>query len=184
MRVAGLSLAGTVLAGLVLNQAGGLTPLSWEIALAVAVTACAGVVLAVRKRGARPEQAKPVRNNGFHLSPLAGAFLLIAVALAGGAVWLANASANWQRSPGFAQLWLVPGKRATATLAVRDGYPGRLVFRLALRGVSETAITWDLKLADGETWQQTVTVPPGGKLAATLTTPDRVLPHWVLTVAT
>jgi hypothetical protein len=35
--------------------------------------------------------------------------------------------------------------------------------------------TWDLTLAYGESWQRTVTQPAGGKLAATLTAPDRVL---------
>jgi hypothetical protein len=35
--------------------------------------------------------------------------------------------------------------------------------------------TWDLTLAYGESCQRTATQPAGGKLAATLTAPDRVL---------
>jgi hypothetical protein len=171
----GLALAGTVLAGLALNLAGGLTRLSWEITLAVAVLACAGAGLAMRRRRAGLWSAASVRTDGLRVSPLTGGFLLLAAALAGGAVWLAVASANWQRSPGFAQLWLVPAKGSNATLGVRDDYPGRQAFRLTLRSGARTVTTWDLALAYGETWQRTVTGPAGGKLAATLTAPDRVL---------
>jgi hypothetical protein len=185
MWAVGLTLAGTVLAGLVLNVAGGLTRLSWAIALTVAVLACAGVLLAIRKRGARREPGnggrRESRDGGLPVSPLTGGFLLLAALLAGGAVWLAAASANGQRSPGFAQLWLVPTKGASMTLGVRDNYPGRQALRLTLRGGGNTVATWDLRLAEGETWQRTVSVPaprpllPAGKLTATLTTPDRVL---------
>lgn len=186
MWTVGLTLAGTVLAGLLLNVTGGLTRLSWAVTLTVAVLASAGVVLAVRKRGARREPRnsgrREPRSSGLRVSPLTGGFLLLTALLAGGAVWLAAASANWQRSPGFAQLWLVPAKGASETLGVRDNYPGRQAFHLTLRDGSRRVASWDLKLAQGETWQRTVTAQlggnlPGSKLAATLTTPDRVL--WV-----
>jgi hypothetical protein len=175
MWAVGLALAGTVLAGLALNLAGGLTRLSWAITLAIAVLAFAGAGLAIRKRCARPGSAASVRTNGFGLSPLTGGFLLLAAALAGCAVWLAVAGASWQRSPGFAQLWLVPAKGSHATLGVRDDYPGRQAFRLTLRRGTRTVTTWDLTLSYSETWQRTVTAPAGRKLAATLATPDRVL---------
>jgi hypothetical protein len=181
MWAVGLTLAGTVLAGLVLNVAGGLIRLSWTITFTVAVVTvtgltCAGVARSAGKRGVRRES----RPSGVHRSPLTGGFLLLAALLAGGAVWLAAVSANWQRSPGFAQLWLVPTKGASVTLGVRDNYPGSQALRLTLRG-GKTVATWDLKLGEGETWQRTVNVTaphpplPGGKLTATLTTPDRVL---------
>jgi hypothetical protein len=184
MWAVGLTLAWTVLAGLVLNVVGGLTRLSWAIALTVTGLACAGVLLAVRKRGARREPRnggrREPKNGGLPLSPLTGGFLLLAALLAGGAVCLAAASANWQRSPGFAQLWLVHAKGTSATLGVRDNYPGRQAFHLTLRGGNRTVASWDLRLAHGETWQRTVSAQLGGKLAgsklaATLTTPDRVL---------
>lgn len=35
--------------------------------------------------------------------------------------------------------------------------------------------TWNLTLNQGQTWQRTLTTPSGGSLAASLTTPDRVL---------
>lgn len=171
----GLALAGAVLAGLVLNLVTGLTRLSWAVALAIAVLCCAGVRLVIARSGARPVPAEPVPYHGFRLSPVTGGFLLLAAALGGGAVWLAAASANWQHSPGFAQLWLVPARGASSTLGVRDQYPGRQTFRLVLRSGTKAVSTWDLSLADGETWQRTVTAAAGGTLSATLTTPGTEL---------
>jgi hypothetical protein len=171
----GLVLAGTVLAGLVLNLTTGLTRLSWAITLAVAVLACACAGLVIgRRRGGRVEPAS-VRTREFRFSPLTGGFLLLAAALAGGAVWLGDASAGWQHTPGFAQLWLVPAKGASATLGVRDDYPGRQAFLMVLRNGAKTVGTWHLTLAAGETWQRTVTATAGDKLAATLTTPNQLL---------
>jgi hypothetical protein len=172
MWATGLLLACAVLAGLVLNLVTGLTRLSWAVALAVGVAAAACAGLLIARRRARPAPAAPGRR--FRVSPLTGAVLLLAAVLAGGAVWLADASASWHQSPGFAQLWLVPARGTSATLGVRDNYPGRQAFRLVLTGGGKTVSTWQLTLAQGETWQRTVT-SPGGGLAATLTTPGRML---------
>lgn len=171
----GLVLAGTVLAGLILNLAGGLTRLSWIITLVIAVLACAGAWLAISRRRERQQEPPLVPATGFALALPTAGYLLLAAALAGGAVWLAAASAGWPRTPGFAQLWLVPAKGAAATVGVRDSYPGRQTFRLVLRSDAKTVGSWDLALAEGQTWQRAVTVPAGGPLVATLTTPGRVL---------
>lgn len=142
----------------------------------VAVAALIAVAgLAVRRRRAGPWSAASVRTDGFRVSPLTGGFLLLSAALAGGAVWLAVASANWQCSPGFAQRWLVPPPGSHPTPGVRDDYPGRRAFRLTLRTATMTVNTWELTMTYGESRQRTVTAPGGGKLAATLTAPDRVL---------
>jgi hypothetical protein len=175
MWAVGLVLAGAVLAGLVLNLTTGLTRLSWAITLAIAVLACACAGLALRRRRGRRQEAATVRPKDYRFSPLNGAFLLLAAALATAAVWLGQASAGWQRSPGFAQLWLVPAKGANATLGVRDDYTGRQAFLVVLRNGGKTVGTWDLTLAAGETWQRTVTAPAGDKLAATLKTPNQLL---------
>lgn len=171
----GLVLAGAVLAGLVLNLTTGLTRLSWAIALAIAVLACAGVGLAVRLRGGGREKAAPVRAKGFRFSPFTGGFLLLAAVLAGGAVWLGQRSVGWQHSPGFAELWLVPAAGTNATLGVRDDYTGRQAFVVVLTSSGKTVGTWNLTLVAGETWQRTVTATAGEKLAATLKTPTQVL---------
>jgi hypothetical protein len=186
---AGLALAAAVLAGLVLNLATGLTRLSWAVALAVAVAACACGVLVVRRRGAQEvasapvtdgcaDEVKPapVRRSGFRFSPVTGGFLMLAAALAGGAVWLANGSAGWQHSPGFAQLWLTPATKATSTLGVRDNFPGRQTFRLVLRGDGGKVLgAWDLSLAQGQAWQRTVARPAGSTLIARLGMPGQTL---------
>jgi hypothetical protein len=175
MWAVGLALAVAVFAGLVLNLVTGLTRLSWAVALAIVLVACACAGLVIRRRRADGAAHAPVLRRGFHLSPVTGGFLLLAAVLAGGSVWLANASTGWQHSPGFAQLWLVPAGGTTATLGVRDSYPGSQTLHLVLRGGGQTLGTWDLALSDGETWQKTVTEPPVGKLTATLATPGQPL---------
>jgi hypothetical protein len=175
MWAVGLALAVAVLTGLVINLVTGLTRLSWAVALAIVLVACACAGLVIRRRGEDEVAPAPVPRGGFRLSPVTAGFLLLAGALAGAAVWLAAASANWQHSPGFAQLWLVPADGATATLGVRDNYPGSQTLRLVLRSGGKTLGTWDLALTDGETWQRAVPQPAGGTLTATLATPAQVL---------
>jgi hypothetical protein len=175
MWTVGLVLAGAVLAGLVLNLTTGLTRLSWAVTLAIAVLACAGAGLVLRRRGGRRVEPAAVRTKDSRFSPLTGGFLLLAAVLAGGAVWLGQASAARQHSPGFAQLWLVPAAGANATLGVRDNYTGRQAFVVVLTSSGKTVETWDLTLTADETWQRTVTATAGGTLAATLTTPTQVL---------
>jgi hypothetical protein len=91
----------------------------------------------------------------------------------GAAIGLAQVSAGWQRTPGFAQLWLVPARNGTAagqaTLGVRSGYPQAESFHLVLRRGAHTVSTWDFTLASGQTWQQTVTAGARQRLAAELT---------------
>jgi hypothetical protein len=186
---AGLVLAGTVLTGLLLNLVTGLTTLSWAVALAVTVAACAGGVLVIRRRGAQKPASPPVtdagadavkpapvRFSGFRVSPVTAGFLMLAAVLTGGAVWLANASAGWQHEAGFAQLWLTPATEATSTLGVRDNFPGQQTFRLVLRGDGGKVLSaWDLSLAQGEAWQRTVARPAGSTLTATLGMPGQTL---------
>jgi hypothetical protein len=171
----GLVLAGTVLTGLLLNLVTGLTRLSWAVALAVVVTAVACAGLVIRRRRADGVAHAPVRRRGFRPSPVTGGFLLLAAVLAGGAVWLANASAGWQHQAGFAQLWLTPATEATSTLGVQDNFPGQQTFHLVLSDNGKTVGSWDLSLAEGQAWQRTVARPAGSKLAATLAAPGQAL---------
>ncbi len=173
MWVAGLVLAVAVFAGLVLNLTTGLTRTSWIATLAVAVLVCGGVFLGIRRRRGTGAEAGTVRKQ--RISLLAAGYLLLAAALAGSAVWLAAASAGWRHTPGFAQLWLVPGS-GSATLGVRNEYPRSERFRLVLSYRSGTArTTWNLDLAAGEAWQRTVPVPAGSAVTARLSTPSQVL---------
>jgi hypothetical protein len=173
---AGLVLAGAVLTGLLLNLVTGLTRLAWAVAFVVAVVAVACAGLVIRRRRADGVAHAPVLRRGLRPSPVTGGFLLLAAALAGGAVWLGNASAGWRHSPGFAQLWLTPATDTTSTLGVRDSFPGQQAFRLVLRGNGGKVLgTWDLSLAEGEAWQRTVARPAGSTLTATLGMPGQTL---------
>lgn len=173
---AGLILAGAVFTGLLLNLVTGLTPLSWAAALAVAVVAAACADQLLMRRGTDVVEPALVRLRDFSPSPVTGGFLLLAAVLAGGAVWLANASAGWQHSPGFAQLWLTPATSVTSTLGVRDNFPGQQTFRLVLRGDGGRVVgAWDLTLAQGESWQRTVARPAGSTLTARLGMPGQTL---------
>jgi hypothetical protein len=173
---AGLVLAGTVLTGLLLNLVSGLTPLSWAVALAVAVAAVACASQLITRRGADVVKPALVLLRGFRPSRVTGGFLLLAAVLAGGAAWLANASAGWQHSPGFAQLWLTPATKSTSTLGVRDNFPGRQTFRLVLRGNGGRVLgAWDLSLTQGQAWLRTVARPPGSTLTARLGMPGQTL---------
>jgi hypothetical protein len=191
---AGLALAGTVVTGLLLNLVTGLTPLSWAVALTVVVAAAVCADLVIMRRGvftgrgaaevaaapvadAGADEVKPapVRRSGFRFSPVTTGFLMLAVVLAGGAVWLANASAGWQHEAGFAQLWLTPATATTSTLGVRDNFPGQQTFQLVLRDRGKAIGTWDLLLSPGQAWQQTVARPAGSTLTATLDVPNHTL---------
>jgi hypothetical protein len=186
---AGVVLAGAVLTGLLLNLVTGLTPLSWAVALAIVVAAVVCADLVIMRRGAAEGAAAPVpdagadevkpapvRRSGLRFSPVTGGFLMLAAALAGWAVWLANASAGWQHSSGFAQLWLTPATEATSTLGVRDNFPGQQTFRLVLRGDGGKVLgAWDLSLTQGQAWQRTVGRPAGSTLTAMLGMPGQTL---------
>lgn len=160
MWVAGLSLAVTVLAGLLLNLLpGGLTRTSWTISLtAVTLLACAWP--------SPQDQNEPLVMPAVRIAAGYGA---AALAIAGTATGLAVVSGGWQRSPGFAQLWLVPAANQQASLGVRSGYAHAEVFHLVLRRGVGAELSWDFTLGAGRTWRQTVSAPPGQRLAAQLT---------------
>jgi hypothetical protein len=178
MWTVGLTLAGAVLAGLVLNLTVGLSRTGWLIALGAVAACAAGAGLALRKHRARRVPAAFVPASGFRFSRPTAGYLLLAAVLAGGAVWLGAASAGWQRSHGFAQLWLTPSNETSATLGVRNDYAQTEQFRLVLKNAQGTTASWNLNLAAGATWQRTVAAPDGSStLSAQLTTAgqDRVL---------
>jgi hypothetical protein len=160
MWVPGLSLAATVFCGLVLNlMPVGLTRASWTISLTVVTLA------ALAASTCLPAQSPSIpRITG----PLAG-YAAAALAITGTAVGLAIASAGWQHSPGFAQLWLVPAASGEAGLGVRSGYSGAETFHLVLRGDTNALLSWDFTLGSGQTWQRTISAPVGQHLTAQLT---------------
>jgi hypothetical protein len=176
--VTGLSLAVTVLGGLALNLTpAGLTRASWAISLTVLTMLALAASAGQRAWRSRPGTAReaparrPARSHsivGYKL-----AYPVAALVVTGAAIGLAQVSAGWQRTPGFAQLWLVPARNSTAagqaTLGVRSAYRQAESFHLVLRRGTRTVSIWDFTLASGQTWQQTVTAGVGQRLAAELT---------------
>ena len=187
----GLSLAVAVLGGLMLNLTpAGLTRLTWTTSLAAVTMLAVAASAWLRARRAPAPVPVPVRapapvpgSLAIHRRPapasaVAG-YALAALAVTGTAIGLAVASAGWQHSPGFAQLWLVPVQSSAAsggaagsqaTLGVRSGYPHAETFHLVLRRGAQAIGTWDFTLTAGQTWQRTVLAPAGQHLAAQLTT--------------
>jgi hypothetical protein len=161
MWVAGLSLAVTVLAGLLLNLLpGGLTRTSWTISLtAVTLLACAWP--------SPQDQNEPLV---MPVMRIAAGYAVAALAIAGTATGLAVASAGWQHSPGFAQLWLVPARNTPdASLGVRSGYSDAETFHLVVRSGLDAVLSWDFTLGSGQTWQRTISAPAGQHVTAQLT---------------
>jgi Protein of unknown function (DUF1616) len=193
MWATGLSLAVAVLGGLMLNLTpAGLTRLTWTTSLAAVTMLAVAASAWLRARRAPVPVPVPVpvpapvpvpgslatHRRPAPASAVAG-YALAALAVTGTAIGLAVASAGWQHSPGFAQLWLVPvqssaasggGAGSQATLGVRSGYPHAETFHLVLRRGAQAIGTWDFTLTAGQTWQRTVLAPAGQHLAAQLTT--------------
>jgi len=176
--VTGLSLAVTVLGGLALNLTPArLTRASWTISLTVltmlALAASAGLRAWRSRAGtAREVRARePARSRGIARYKLA--YPVAVLAVTGTAIGLAQVSGGWQRTQGFAQLWLVPARHGTAVgqamLGVRSDYQQAESFHLVLRRGARTVSAWDFTLASGQTWQQAVTAGVGQPLAAELT---------------
>lgn len=159
---AGLSLAVAVLGGLVLNLTpAGLTRVSWAILLAGVTILALAVTAWLRTSSPRSGSPRP--------TGVAAGYAVAALALAGGATWLAVASGGWQPTPAFAQLWLVPGTTTTkATLGVRSAYPDARAFRLVLKNGTRQEGTWDFTLTPGQTWRRTIPAPAGQRLTAEL----------------
>jgi hypothetical protein len=181
MWTAGLSLAVAALGGLLLNLTPvGLTRVTWTLSLA-GLTVLAAAASGLRRH--RSLAHLPHLSRRTPVSRLVACYAVAAVAIAGGAIGLAAASAGWEFSDGgshppgargFAQLWLVPAP-GTATLGVRSGYAGTRTFHVVLRNGSRAIGTWDLSLGAGQTWRQTLSEPAGQRLTAELTTDHIVL---------
>jgi Protein of unknown function (DUF1616) len=173
MWVAGLSLAVTVLGGLLLNLTPpGLTRVTWTISLSAVTLLALAVSAWLRRRPSSQdrsaqERAIPRTRPG---TRIAAGYAAAALAISGTAVGLAIASAGWRHSPGFAQLWLVPARNTPdASLGVRSGYSDAETFHLVVRSGLDAVLSWDFTLGSGQTWQRTISAPAGQHVTAQLT---------------
>lgn len=146
-----------VLGGLALSGAG--IPLhrtSWVSLLSV-VTLIGGLVLTVKrgKTAASAPRGKGTRKlmSGWHVAAF-GTAVLIAI----GAIALAVIGADIQKYPGYTQLWLSPleHKSSSASLGVANQEGSTVHYRLVLLRRGLVSITWNIALANGQTWRRTV----------------------------
>jgi hypothetical protein len=152
----GLTLIVPVLGGLVLYASGITLDRDTWAGLLTCVT-IVGVVAIFLQRG----DAASAEGQGrprVQLSWRAAAYGLAAV-MAVGALAVARIGVAEQKYPGFTQLWLSPeGKRAdTLSLGVANHVGARARYRLVLFRENGLSATWNLTLADGQTWHRTVT---------------------------
>jgi hypothetical protein len=172
----GLSLAVAALAGLVLNLIpAGLTAVTWTAGLAAVTLAALAAAAFLPAAAPLPRAGPPVRNTGRPWAWRAVAGSALAVALLAGAVTLAVVSAPWPRPPGFAELRLVSATGPTASVGVRNAYPGPETFRLTVQNGRSAPMKWTITLSPGQEWQRIVPTVAGESLSARLTTPGPAL---------
>jgi hypothetical protein len=177
----GLALAVPVLGGLLLYAAG--VPLhrpGW-LGLLAGVTLAGDVALFLRRRASgsgrmapfswRPTSPVP----RWHAAAFAAAILVAACA-----VGMARIGVTVQPQPGYTQLWLSPQRQGEhmVRLGVSNDQGGTTSYRLVVRRNGHVSATWNITLADGETWQRSAPVSGRGTLTADLyRLPDLTHPY-------
>ena len=109
------------------------------------------------------QQAPPRPGNGKSRRRISGPHAVIyglALAIAGGAIWLAVIGAASQKYPGFTELWLTSRGQSTTiyNLGVTNQEGKTEKYRLVLVRARHKPTTWELTLFTGETWQRAVEV--------------------------
>jgi uncharacterized membrane protein len=154
---AGVSLIVPILGGFAVAAVG--IPLhrpAWVGILATA-TIIGVVVAAISRRGAAP-QASPRRTSGRRLPVLHAVIFGAAAVIALGAIGLSVVSADAQKYPGYTDFWMTPVKNepAQASLGVTNQQGGTERYVLKLLRKGKVISTWPLTLANGQTWQRTI----------------------------
>lgn len=167
--VVGLSMAGTVLGGVILNLTPwGLTAESWTVWLAgLTMAAAAGVLTRPRI----PQRLETVGGEE-HSTPrdvrLFGAAVLVTLV----AIGIAYAGAVQQSTANVTQLWAVADRLPTPSriqLGVRSLESSFTSYRLQVVGEGKVLQEWNsITLAPGEQWEASLALPPGGTLPETL----------------
>ena len=94
------------------------------------------------------------------ISPLNAVACGLAVLIAGGAIWVAQAGAASEQYPGFTELWLSSKDHSASVdnLGVSNQEGKTEKYRLELLRNGHVSKTWNLTLPTGHTWQRTVAV--------------------------
>ncbi|MGO8730151.1 MAG: hypothetical protein ACLQK8_26310 [Streptosporangiaceae bacterium] len=150
---AGLALCVPILGGLILYAAGVQLHRATWLGLLAGLTLACDLVLLWRRRSGRAASFgwAPRRLPRRHAMAF-GAAVAIAVC----AVGIARAGVVWQHYPGFTQLWLVrsQGNAASVNLGVANHEGKTARYRLVLLRNFRPAGSWNLTLANGQTWHR------------------------------
>ncbi len=182
----GLSLVVLVLSGLLLNLTPwGLQTASWVIAVGSITLGAAGLALALARQGqgqgqgqgrpGKPWSVITSFNPGLNsrqiiLFSLAGLVVLLALLVA-------RNGALQKPTPGFTQLWLLPGAKVAGQTTLRLGFSNQegaeVTYKLQIKSGADLLQEWPaLTLKPLEQWETNVTLPPGlaagGKVEALL----------------
>lgn len=182
---AGLALAVPVLGGLVLYAAG--VPLrrpGW-IGLLAGVTFACDIAVFLRRRLSASGQTAPApritasritasritapRITAWHAARWHAAAFAAAGVIAACAVALAAVGVARQPQPHFTQLWLSPQQQNAhaLSLGVSNDQGSTTTYRLVLLRGGRVITVWNIALADGQTWRQSVPFTGKGDLDLT-----------------
>lgn len=167
--IAGLAFLIPILGGLALYASGILlNHMAW-VSLLAGVTIAGDAVLLFRGFSENPRTPRSRQNLG--RVPARQAIVFgAAVLIAAGAVGLARAGVATQSSPGFTGLWLSPLSKqpSLAVLGVSNHQGDVTHYRLVLFRNGRTNASWDLTLANGQTWQRKIKLANKPNFAADL----------------
>lgn len=166
---AGLALLGPILGGLALYTSGILLNRMAWVGLLAGVTVVGDAVLLVR--GLPENLHTPKTRQDIRRIPARQAMIFgVAVLIAAGAVGVARAGAAIQSSPGFTALSLSPVSKqpSLAIVGVTNHQGDAARYRLVLFHNGRTSASWDLTLANGQTWQHEINVANKSNFAADL----------------
>jgi hypothetical protein len=151
----GLSLIVPVLGGLALYAVGvALNRTAWA-SLLTGVTLAGAVILIVQRRSKALQRIpRSTKRRPSWSAAAYGAAVVIAV----GALAVARVGAAEQKYSGFTQLWLSArgGSGDSASLGISNHLGGTVRFRLVLLRRSRPSETWNVALANGQTWRRTI----------------------------
>lgn len=156
----GMSLAITILGGLLLNlTAGGLRAELWTLWLGgVTLVAC---LIALLRRPRQPMIARPRLNFAIPLDQ--GVFIVLVALGVIVAMGIATSSALQQKATSFTQLWILPidGENSgTVRLGVNNMESVTMRYRLKLEDGGHLLREWQpIMLAPGEIWETLVDTP-------------------------
>jgi len=169
-----LALMIPIFAGLILTAAG--IPLhtsTWPIALAAAIVIGA-VVLPLQRHAVAPVITPPTQEAGSaaqkrHVARHAVALGAAAV-IAAGAVALSIYGASAQKVPDYTQLWMSPiaSDPAAADIGVTNHAGAAARYRLVLIRRGHMSSSWDISLADGQTWERVIPFSQAYRIVAEL----------------